>query len=323
MGPQPSRVRAPSLRGAFAAVAFLAATVSCSGVRSAASPGGDAPPRGHLLIVGGGPIPGAILERFVALAGGPGGARIVLYPMASEDEDAGLELAADFRKLGAEAERILLTREQADTEGAARRLDGVTGVWFGGGDQARLTAVLLRTRVGGAIRERHRQGAVLGGTSAGAAVMSTPMLTGEERRPGGDRPPAKDSSDAWMTIARDNVVTAEGFGLLPGAIVDQHFVRRRRNNRLLSLVLENPELVGVGIDESTALEVGPDGPWRVLGTSVAVVFDARKARITPAGAAKLGAADVRLHVLPAGATFDPASGAAVLPDSRRKAPEAR
>jgi cyanophycinase len=273
--------------------------------------------------VGGGPIPGAILERFVALAGGPGRARIVLYPMASEDEDAGLELAADFRKLGAQAERILLTREQADTERAARRLDGVTGVWFGGGDQARLTAVLLRTRVGAAIRERYRQGAVLGGTSAGAAAMSTPMLTGEERRPGGDRPPAKDSSDAWMTIARDNVVTAEGFGLLPGAIVDQHFVRRRRNNRLLSLVLENPALVGVGIDESTALEVGPEGPWRVLGASVAVVFDARKARITPPGAASLGAADVRLHVLPAGATFDPASGAAVLPESRREAPQAR
>jgi cyanophycinase len=292
---------------------LLAAAVSCAGARSPASPAGDAAPRGHLLIVGGGPIPDAILERFVVLAGGPGKARIVLYPMASESEDAGLELAEDFRKLGADAERILLKREQADTEKAARRLDGVTGVWFGGGDQARLTAALHGTRVEAAVRERYRQGAVVGGTSAGAAVMSTPMITGDERRPGGDRPPAKDSSDAWMTIARDNVVTAEGFALLPGAIVDQHFVRRRRNNRLLSLVLENPGLVGVGIDESTALEVGPQGPWKVLGASAAVVFDARKARVTPAGAA-LGAADVRLHVLPAGATFDPASGTAVLPD---------
>ena len=97
--------------------------------------------------MGGGPIPDAILERFVALAGGPGKARIVLYPMASEYEDAGLELAADFRKLGARAERILLTRAQADTEEAARRLDGVTGIWFGGGDQARLTAALLSARV--------------------------------------------------------------------------------------------------------------------------------------------------------------------------------
>ena len=317
MGSTGRKNRVPSLRRA-AVVALLAAVVACAGAPVAPSSAGDAAPRGHLLIVGGGPIPDAILERFVALAGGPGRARIVLYPMASEYEDAGLELAADFRKLGAEAERVLLKREQADTEEAARRLDGVTGIWFGGGDQARLTAALLHTRVEAAIRQRYREGAAVGGTSAGAAVMSTPMLTGDERRPGGDRPPAKDSPDAWMTIARDNVVTAEGFGLLPGAIVDQHFVRRRRNNRLLSLVLENPGLVGVGIDESTALEVGPEGPWRVLGASVAVVFDARKARVTPAGAAALGAADVRLHVLPAGATFDLASGSAVLPGSGRE-----
>ena len=318
MGSKRPRSGATGLPRALAAIAILAASLSCAGVGKGTSSAAHAAPRGHLLIVGGGPIPDAILERFVTLAGGPGKARIVLYPMASEYEDAGLELAADFRKLGAQAERILLTREQADTEDAARRLDGVTGVWFGGGDQARLTAALLHTRVGAAIRQLYREGAVVGGTSAGAAVMSTPMLTGEERRPGGDRPPGKDSADAYMTIARDNVVAAEGFGLLPGAIVDQHFVRRRRNNRLLSLVLENPALVGVGIDESTALEVGPVGPWKVLGGSVAVVYDARKARITPAGPSPLGAADVRLHVLPAGATFDPVSGAAVLPDSRRE-----
>jgi hypothetical protein len=118
---------------------------------------------------------------------------------------------------------------------------------------------------------------------------------------------------AYMTIARENVVTAEGFDLLPGAIVDQHFVRRRRNNRLLSLVLEHPERVGVGIDESTALEAGPDGLWRVLGASVAVVFDARRARITPGSAGPLGAAEVRLHVLPAGSVFDPRNGNARLP----------
>ena len=86
-----------------------------------------------------------------------------------------------------------------------------------------------------------------------------------------------------MTIARENVVTAEGFGLLPGVVVDQHHVRRRRNNRLLSLVLENPSLVGIGIDESTALEVGPAGVWKVLGESVAVVYDAREAGDHPEG----------------------------------------
>ena len=118
-----------------------------------------------------------------------------------------------------------------------------------------------------------------------------------------------------MTIARDNIVTTDGFDLLPGAIVDQHFVRRRRLNRLISIVLEHPDRVGVGIDESTALEVGPDGLWKVLGESVAVVYDARQARITAPNHTPLGAADVRMSVLPAGSLFDPSTGKAQLPPS--------
>ncbi len=301
------------LQRATIAVMLAAWAISCA----TQAPGPGAIPsdarRGHLLIVGGGPIPDAILGRFVALAGGPGRASIVLFPMASEDPDAGVALAEHFRSLGARAERLVLSHEQADSEDAARRLDEATGIWFGGGDQSRLTAALHGTRTERAVLARYREGAVVGGTSAGAAVMSTPMLTGDELRPGGDRPPAKDSDDAYMTIARGNVVTAEGFDLLPGAIVDQHFVRRRRNNRLLSLVLEHPDRVGVGIDESTALEIGPDGVWHVLGASVAVVFDARRARITPPSAAVLGAEGVRLHVLPAGGTFDPRDGQASIP----------
>jgi cyanophycinase len=302
-------------RGSWSLVmstALLLATVACAGRAAANAASSQGAPKGHLLIVGGGPIPDAILDRFLALAGGKG-AKIVVFPMASEDPDAGIELTGDFRKLGANAERLVLTHELADAEDASKRLEGVTGVWFGGGDQVKLTAALHGTRTEQAIRARFREGAVVGGTSAGAAVMSTPMITGDEKKPGGDRPPAKDSSDAWMTIARDDVVTAEGFDLLPGAIVDQHFVRRRRNNRLLSLILEHPDRVGVGIDESTALEVGPDGTWRVLGASVAVVFDAREAQITPPAARALGAEGLRLHVLPAGSRFDPRSGKAHLP----------
>lgn len=269
--------------------------------------------RGSLLIVGGGPIPDAVIARFVTLAGGRGRARILALPMASESAGAGEEIVGDFRHLGAEAERLVLTRSEADTEAAARRITGATGIWFGGGDQARLMAVLEGTRAETALRELYaRGGGVLGGTSAGAAVMSTPMITGDERRPGGDRPPAKDSSDAFLTIARDDVVTAAGIDVVPGAIIDQHFVRRRRHNRLLSLVLEHPDLVGIGIDESTALEVPPEGPWRVLGASAAVVYDARGAKITPPGAT-LGASGVKLSVLPAGSTYDLANGTVTLP----------
>lgn len=310
-----SRIGAGSLVLVFAAVGLACASSApapSSTPSAQAETAASESPKGTLLIVGGGPIPDAVLDRFVSLAGGRGRARIVIFPMASESADAGLELAEDFRKLGADAERVVLTREQAESANAARRLDGVTGIWFGGGDQSRLTAAIGHTPVEAAIHERYRAGAVVGGTSAGAAVMSTPMLTGDERHPGGSRPPEKDSSDAFMTIARDDVVTIDGFGLIRGAIVDQHFVRRRRSNRLLSVVLEHPDLVGIGIDESTALEVGPAGPWRILGNSVAVVFDARAARITPPPET-LGATGVRLAVLPAGSTYEIATGTATLP----------
>jgi cyanophycinase len=296
-------------------LSFLGTGLACVTAHDAPA---SAPPlrtKGHLLIVGGGPIPPAVVARFLELAGGPGRARIAVLPMASEDPEAGVEMTEELTKMGAAAERIVLDRTQADTDRAAARLAGATGVWFGGGDQARLTAALGATKTEAAIHEVFRRGGVIGGTSAGAAVMTTPMLTGDERFPGGDRPPAKESSDAYMTIARDNVVTTQGLSLLPGAIVDQHFVRRRRNNRLVSLVLEHPDLIAVGIDESTALEVHSDGIWEVLGSSVAVVFDARRASITPKGAPALGAAEVRMSILPAGSRYDPRSGRAELPSS--------
>ena len=296
-------------------LAVSAMAITCASTSTPSAGTGGAAPAGHLLIVGGGPLPPAVLARFVELAGGPGKARIVLFPMASSDPDAGVELSADFRKMGAQAERIVLDHATADTAEAAARLDGVTGIWFGGGDQVLLTKALQGTKTETAIHARYRAGAVVGGTSAGAAVMTTPMLTGDENHPGGERPPAKGSNDAYMTIARENVVTAQGFSLLPGAIVDQHFVRRRRNNRLFSLVLEHPDLVGVGIDESTALEVEPDGTWRVLGASVAVVYDARKATITPASSKTLGVSGMRIDVLPSGSRYEPRTGKATLPGS--------
>lgn len=271
-------------------------------------------PRGRLLIVGGGPVPAAVYRRFFELAGGPGRARIAIFPTASQSEDAGVELAADFEKMGARAERIILTRPEAVKDGVADRLEGVTGIWFGGGDQSRLTAAIGGTPVETAIRRRYREGAVVGGTSAGAAVISAVMITGDERRPGGARPPS-DEQSAFLIIDRNNIVTSRGLGLVEGVIVDQHFVRRRRHNRLISLVLENPRLVGIGVDESTAAEVSPDGWWTVMGESVIVVYDARRAQIPPTG--PLGAAGVTMHVLRAGSRYRPASGEVRLPESGR------
>jgi cyanophycinase len=139
--------------------------------------------------------------------------------------------------------------------------------------------------------------------------MSRAMITGDERRPGGDRP---DTTSSFMTIARDNVIVDDGFGFLDDAIVDQHFMRRKRHNRLVSLVIEREPHLGVGIDESTALVVEPDGRWRVAGASAAIVYDGRHSAATRPGA-PLGASGIVMHVLPAGSRFDPRTGVATLP----------
>jgi cyanophycinase len=294
----------------------IAAALLCTAAISTADAQSSRPTRsatrGTLFIVGGGPQPAALVKEFVDLAGGAGRARIVVFAMASSDGKAsGDEKADDLRKLGAAATNVFVNHDQANTDSVAKLLDGATGIWFGGGDQVLLTKALRGTKTEQAIHARYEAGAVVGGTSAGAAVMSAAMITGDERHPGGVRP-VKDSTESFMTIARDNLIMADGFGLLTNAIVDQHFVRRKRSNRLVSVVLEQPLHLGVGIDESTALIVEPDGTWRVAGESVAIVYDARHAAITPAGTT-LGARGIIMHVLPAGSRYDPRSGKGRLP----------
>jgi len=267
-------------------------------------------PRGHLFIVGGGTQPDSLVARFVELAGGRGHARIAVVPMASGDAQAsGDEKAAQLREFGADAFVLLLTRAQAESATTARRLDDVTGVWFTGGDQTLLAPILRDTPTLAAMKARYRAGAVVGGTSAGAAVMSDSMLTGNQH-------PAGDTlgyyGDEFPTIARGVIDVAPGLGFVSGVILDQHFVRRERNNRLFAAVLERPTLLGAGIDESTALEIGPDGTWTVRGLGAVVLYDARAAHLTPSERA-LGASDVRVHLLPAGSSVDPRRGRVSLP----------
>ena len=275
----------------------------------------DRPRHGPLVIVGGGATPEEATRRFVELAGGAD-ARVVVLPMAGGSEDAASGDVADLRRAGVEAEVVFLTREQAADPAVRDRFKDVTGIWLSGGQQRDLMAVLHDTPAADAIRERHRAGAVVGGTSAGAAVMSRLMIVGGERRP--SNTPSTDTG-TYETIERDNVLTADGLGLLPGAVVDQHFLRRRRHNRLFSVVLEHPELLGVGIDESTALLVGADGSWEVVGDGQVMVLDAREARVTPEDAPALGAAGIRVHLLVSGSRFDPESGQIRLPHERDEA----
>jgi cyanophycinase len=301
-----------TMRSTVAAALLLAAAAACAPAGGPAAAPGVEGVRGHLLIVGGGRQPPELVTRFVELAGGPGHARIAVLPMASEEAEAsGREKADELRGLGADAFVLNLSREQAMTDSATRLLDGATGIWFTGGDQARVTPILRGSPVLQAIRARWREGAVVGGTSAGAAVMPDSMLTGNQFRAGEDT--AGYYGDDFPDVARGRIQVAPGLGFLPGTLIDQHFIRRERHNRLLAVVLERPSLIGVGIDESTAIEVGPDGRWTVRGASAVEIYDARRARITPGAAPVLGTAEVRMHLLPAGAVFDPRTGEAQLP----------
>ena len=253
--------------------------------------------RGPLFVVGGGTQPAALVEEFVRLAGGPK-ARIVVMAMASESgERSGEAKAADLRKLGATARNLWFTREQADADSLVRLLDSATGIWFGGGDQNRLIAAVRGSKMERAIRARWERGAVVGGTSAGAAVLSTPMITGDEL---GTR---RDTTEAWTRIERGSVEVDSGFAFITNAVIDQHFVRRKRANRLLSLVLASPPHLGAGIDEGTAIIVEPSGRWRIMGASVVLVYDARSAERSTTG--PLAAKGIVMHILSDGMTFDP------------------
>ena len=296
----------------------LVAATGCASSTSAArfgESGGSsatvASPRGTLFIVGGGSQSEDLVKQFVALAGGPGKARIAILPMATSDAVAtGAEKAAQLDSLGAHSFVVNVTRGQADADSVVRLLRTATGIWFPGGDQSLLTAALNGSAALRAIHERFEAGAVVGGTSAGAAVMSDSMNTGNQYWPG--MTAAVDSPN-FSRIGRRAIEITPGFGFVSNAIVDQHFIRRQRENRLMSVILERPSLLGVGIDEGTVLKVTPDGMWTVLGRSSVIVFDARNSRVTSTGAPVLGGTDMRVSVLPAGSTYDPKSGRATLP----------
>ncbi len=284
----------------FVPTILILAAVSLVTACSRAIPAG---PKGHLLIIGGGERTEAIMKRFLALAAGFGEGKIVIFTMATGvPEEVRKETLAEYKGLDVEDVAIYhLTRDEAMQPDAARILDGAGGVFFTGGDQSRLTAVLLDTPILARLHELYEEGCVIGGTSAGAAVMSEVMITGDEKR-------TTDENLNWQTVEADNVVRMRGFGFVKNAVIDQHFLVRRRHNRLISLVLENPALLGAGIDESTAILVRPDGKWDILGESQVYVVDARKAVISKTSSKKLGGYGLALHLLLPGDIFDPVTG---------------
>jgi cyanophycinase len=255
----------------------------------------DAAPQGHLVLNGGGAKPRVVMGKFVELAGGPD-ALIAVFPTASERRDTGRYYRKLFtREYGCTRVEIAQvgSRRDALRPDLVALVESAGGIFFAGGDQRRITAALLDTPVGNAVVAASRRGAVIGGTSAGTAVMSQPMITGD-----GD----------FTVITGDNVELWPGLGLVQGVVLDQHFVARQRQNRLISVVLEHPELLGVGVDEATAVWVRPDRTFEVLGEGWVMVFDASPADVRRrqgvGGRADLGVHGLVTHVLLPGDVFD-------------------
>lgn len=258
-----------------------------------------AQPKGHLVIIGGGERTQKIMQKIVDLAGGTDSKYMVIPNASSEPEETGKYHADEFRNLGCKnVDYLVVDSLNVNDDMTIEKFDDVKCIFFSGGDQSRLTKYLLNTKLLKKIKDIYAEGGVISGTSAGAAVMSKIMITGDELL-------NKDSTVAYNTILKGNVVHTEGFGFVQNAIIDQHFIKRKRNNRLLSLVLEFPEKLGIGIDESTAAIIYPDGILEVLGESQVLIFDAAHSKnIRVKEDNKLSASGIVLHVLSSGQKFD-------------------
>jgi cyanophycinase len=241
-------------------------------------------PKGHLLVIGGNGTTDDIVKRAVEAGGGAKG-RVAIFPQASQLAETGPNAVKTWTDAGLGTAVVV---DAKDPAAAVKTVREATFIWFPGGDQNRLTKALENTAIPEAIRARYAEGALVGGTSAGAAVMSRFMMTGEAD---------------LQSITAGKTETAPGLALFPDAIVDQHFLKRQRVNRLISAVLDHPELVGIGIDETTAILV-TGRTFEVLGKNSVVVIDARKAAVdkTPAGQLATGR-NLTLSVLTAGMKY--------------------
>ena len=232
---------------------------------------------GSLVIAGGGVLPPEIRSRFLDLAGGPQQAILVVIPAFNATEIQANSLQETWRKLGVKSVQILHTgtRDEANRESFARQLDQATGVWLSGGEQSWLSDHYAGTLVEDKLKAVIGRGGVVGGSSAGAAAMTKVMIQ----------------------QGLEDAVEGVGFDLFPGAVIDQHFLRRSRLNRLIGLMESHPDLMAFGIDEGTALVVQlQKGYVGVIGSSYVLAFIPK----TEAGESRVEALKHRDHVEIAG-----------------------
>ena len=242
-------------RAATALVAILLATSRCFAAETAQSPTRVGPPNGALLIVGGGSMAG-LWPVFLELAGGRD-AEIVVIPTANETVATEDHTIATLRALGVKRVVQLHTRERAvaDTEAFAAPLRSARGVWLTGGRQWRLADAYLNTRTLRELVALLERGGVIGGSSAGATIQGSYLVRG-----------APQGNQIMMSPGHE-----EGFGFLRAAAIDQHVNTRRRAEDLRPVLQKHRDLLGIALDEATAILVQGDA-CRVIGAGTVRFF---------------------------------------------------
>lgn len=235
-----------------------------------------------------------ILRRFVKISG-DADARIAVIPTASRLDDTGARYEQIFRELGAADARSLdyKRREDANHPEWLAYLRDATGVFLTGGNQLRISTILGGTDVARAIRTANAHGVSVGGTSAGAAILSEHMIA---------------FGKSGATPRAGMVSLAPGFGLTNRVVIDQHFRQRDRIGRLLAALAYNPFAIGVGLDEDTAAFIDGDDVIEVMGSGAITIIDASKLEHSSMGTADDGEivcmTGIRLHILNGGGRYD-------------------
>ena len=246
----------------------------------------------------------ALVSEFIRRAGGDQ-ARVVVLPQASDQAETGSIYASQFMQVGAQRADILdfQHRDQAGSPQDIELLRSATGIFFTGGTQMRLSVLIGGTRLEEELLAAYQRGCLVGGTSAGASILSKTMIAYGR---GGSTP-------------RERIVQfIPGLGFTDRFIFDQHFRKRDRLGRLIYAVATYPGAVGVGIDENTAVTIEDDDRITVYGSGAVTIVDGRQ--ITATDVAEVGSrgpvavAGLTVHVLTQQGTYQRQSRSAQLPE---------
>ncbi|MCV9385301.1 cyanophycinase [Reichenbachiella ulvae] len=270
--------------------------ITCNETKNQSAGVGREQAKGKLFVIGGGKRPEAMIKRLVQESSVSDGGYLIILPMSSAEPDSSVYYARkQFDALGLQ-DKVFGMNIHGDSVSEAQidSLKKAALIYISGGDQNRFMSAIEGSQIQSAIQEAYHSGATIAGTSAGAAMMSEVMITGDERR-------YPEYSSTFQNIESDNIVTDQGLGLIKSAIIDQHFVKRSRYNRLLSAAIEYPALLGIGIDESTAVLVSGDSA-EVVGESQVVLFRNQGEKPSENGS-KIGIRDLRVDILLPGEKF--------------------